>query len=205
MTISPPTHELPLSDLLALAERHAAAFFTEARQLIASGSWSREVPDASAEHDATWTLIDRRDGESQRWPDGNVDTYSEFGVYEGDGVFRGVRLALGRVSTPGKEHEVVGFTLGAQSKRPLTVFFPADDYDSTSELLSLIRGKDGGRGGFGPTDRLPLEYAGFSIDILGRRIQKKFNLKAVVVIDTHDGLNEMLNHTAIQAKTRGLI
>lgn len=109
-------------------------------------------------------------------------------------------------STAGKEGEQVGFVMGAgTSKRPLTVFFPADDFDQSYEWLSLIRGKKGGRGTFAPTEHLPVEYAGFTIEVLGSRISGKWNRQAVVVRDEEDGVQMMLNHTAIQARLRGLL
>jgi hypothetical protein len=166
-----------------------------------------EVLGQSLEAMAEWTpagppLTDQ----TQRWPDGNVDSYDSFVVYENAAAFKGVRLGIGTTSTEGKERERVGFVMSAgTSKRPLTVFFPADDFEHSHELLSLIRGNKGGRGTFAPTEQLPIEYAGFKTDVLGGRISGKWNVQAVVVGDDEEGIRMMLNHTAIQARLRGLI
>ena len=220
-----------LDQVLTAAERHFSAFISEARDLL--GKEGALAPDdrrnrfiwqpgefdlipaekiheylaQSLESMAEWQVVETTDGESQRWPDGNVDTYGEFVVYRGEGPFAGVKLALGVANTPGKDHEAVGFVMGAtgQSKRPLTVFFPAADHDTTGELLSMIRGKNGGRSGFAPSDQLPTEYAGFATGVLGERIPGKWNVRAVIVKNDEAGRQAMLNHTAIQARLRGLI
>jgi hypothetical protein len=158
--------------------------------------------------DARWLETTREDDVSQRWPDATVDTYNPFIVYRcGGGPFAGAKLALGWVNTPGKEGEVVGFILGSGggSKRPLTVFFPAGDFASSGERLSMIRGKDGTRKGFGPHEQLPAAYDTFTIGVLGDRIPGKWNVKAIVVTNDDFGMQGMLNHTAIQARMRGLI
>jgi hypothetical protein len=154
---------------------------------------------------AAWHEVDRLPDESWTWPDGNFDTYSEIVVYEGSGNFAGAKLGLGYQNGPGKEGEVNGFVFasGGSSKRPLTVFFPAGDFESTHELVSMIRGRDGSRKTFGPTDSLPAVYHGFKTDILGKRIEGKWNVQAVVAKE--DDAQTMLNHTALQARLRGLI
>lgn len=214
--------------LLGLAERHLGSFLAEAKAILGDGggeervdrfTWKEgdfdiippdkihEVPGQSLEAAAEWTpmgppLTDQ----TQRWPDGNVDSYDSFIVYGNAPAFSGVRLGIGAASTEGKEGERVGFVMGAgTSKRPLTVFFPADDFEHSHELLSLIRGNKGGRGTFAPTEQLPIEYAGFNTDVLGARIPGKWNVQAVVVRDDEEGTRMMLNHTAIQARLRGLI
>jgi hypothetical protein len=158
--------------------------------------------------DGTWVEITRDTGVEQRWPDGTVDTYGSFVSYRClGGPFDRVQLALGTVSAGGKEDEVVGFVLGSGggSKRPLTVFFPADDFDNSGERLSMIRGRNGTRKGFPPHRALPAAYDSFSVAILGDRISGKWNVKAVVAKSDESGVQTMLNHTAIQARLRGLI
>jgi hypothetical protein len=217
-----------LLDVLNSASRHFSAFLAEARTIVGARETADDRRDRfiwkdgdfeiipadrihnvlgqSLEASAEWSKLGDLDDMSQRWPDGNVDTYGSFVVYGDAAAFPGVRLGLGCASTPNKDHEVVGFVMGAgSSKRPLTVFFPADDYADSGELLSLIRGKDGGRRTFSPSDELPIEYAGFSTDVLGNRIQGKWNVRAVLAKDNDEGRRMMLTHTAIQARLRDLI
>jgi len=165
-------------------------------------------PDAAAIEAATWTKIDQRQAESQRWPDGNIDTYGQFDVYRGSGEFAHLTLALGYADTLGKEGEVVGFVTNpaGTSKRPLTVFFPAKDYSDSHERLSMIRGKggSGGRKAFAPNDTLPDAYRGMKIASLASRIPGKWNVAAVIAGEGDAGINVMLNHTAIQVAIRGI-
>jgi len=103
--------------------------------------------------------------------------------------------------------EIVGFILGSGqgSRRPLTVFFPAKDFDETGERLSLIRGKNGTRSGFDPDDRLPPVYEPFSVDVLGNRIPGKWAKLAVLAPTGDEGSQVMLKHTAVQARMRSLM
>ena len=212
--------------LLEVFKKHANDAFAEAVQVLSvnhegeveeaddlhiiSDEEIEDLADALAAHSGEWQETGREDGVSQRWPDGNVDTYGSYVTYRcSGGMNDGINLALGKVGTVGKEGEVVGFVLGAGggSRRPLTVFFPADDFDSTGERLSMIRGKGGGnsRKGYGPTEQLPPVYSPFKTELLASRIEGKWNVMAVVAGDNADGINAMLNHTAIQARLRGLI
>jgi hypothetical protein len=148
-----------------------------------------------------WNETGRESGVTYKWPDGNVDHYTDFVTYQGTGGFTGTTLALGYLN----RGDVVGFVLGAGggSKRGITYFFPTDDFEKTNEKVSMIRGGgERGRGGFGPGDSLPGAYDGFKIEMLRARRDGKWNVQAVVAeADDHD---TMLSHTAIQAKLRGL-
>jgi hypothetical protein len=212
------------AQLLSIFQRHVNAAFTEAIQVV-SGPYDidvyedrelgmtedeiGELADALLADAATWQEIGAEEGVTQRWPDGNVDTYKSYVTYRGEGgAFGGLNLALGVVEGDGNANEVVGFVLGTGggSRRPLTVFFPADDYETTGERLSMIRGKGGGnsRKGYGPEEPLPPAYSYFKTDILGERIAGKWNVKAVVATGDADGTKAMLNHTALQARLRGI-
>lgn len=148
-----------------------------------------------------WREVESVEGQSYRWPDGNVDNYTDFRVYEGSGDFEGMSLALGR----NENGEWVGFVLegGLSSKRGIVYFQLADDFAESGELVSMIRGGgENGRGGFAPGDPTPPAYADFRIDSLKERKAGKWNVQAVVAAS--DDAETMLNHTAIQARLRGL-
>jgi hypothetical protein len=150
----------------------------------------------------TWKEAEKVESESYRWPDGNVDEYDLFVIYEGRGDFKGMRLALGR----NQHGEWIGFVLGSgglSSKRGLVYFQRADDFDDSGELVSMIRGGGAnGRGGFDPAGQTPAVYGGIKVDSLRERRAGKWNVKAVVAKD--DDAETMLTHTAIQARLRGL-
>jgi hypothetical protein len=156
---------------------------------------------SSAALSGAWKEVESVDGQSYRWPDGNVDDYTDFVIYEGSGEFDGMTLALGHKDNG----EWVGFVFegGLASKRGIVYFQLADDFDESAELVSMIRGGgENGRSGFAPTDPPPPAYADFQIESLKGRKAGKWNVQAVVAAS--DDAETMLNHTAIQARLRGL-
>jgi hypothetical protein len=148
-----------------------------------------------------WEETSRIDsGETYGWPDGSIDSYEPYLVFVGTGDVTGATLALGFKSSG----EIVGFVLGAGggSKRGLTVFWPTDD--DTDEVISMIRGGGKkGRAGFKSNETLPGAYQGFRVEMLPDRVAGKWNVRGVVA--NSDDHKTMLNHTALQAKLRGLI
>jgi hypothetical protein len=163
----------------------------------ASESWSLDdtVPTGD------WEELGRSTNETYKWPDGNVDRYTEFVSYPGTGGFTGMTLALGYLNNG----DPVGFVRGTRggSKRGITYFFPADDFERTNEKVSMIRGGGPkGRSGFAPHEPLPKTYSGFNTDVLRDRKAGKWNVQAVVA--KADDYKSMLGHTTLQAKLRGL-
>ena len=149
----------------------------------------------------SWEEIARLTNQTYKWPDGNVDQYDTLVTYRGTGGWDGLMLALGFLPNG----DVTGFALGSGggSKRGITYFFPADDFDTSREKVSMIRGGGANKkSGFAPDEQLPQAYAAFKTAILRDRVAGKWNVQAIVV-DEHDH-NGMLEHTALQAKLRGL-
>lgn len=148
-----------------------------------------------------WTFVRSENGVTYTWPDKTSIEYDKFDIYSGTGDFTGMTLALGYEPN----NNIVGFVMGGGggSKRGITVFFPAADFDQTNERVSMIRGGgERGRSGFGVNDALPGAYDGFKIDMLRNRVPGKWNVRAVVA-DADDHVT-MLGHTAIQARLRDL-
>jgi len=162
------------------------------------GSWSLGDETLTIE----WKPTSEQSGVTYRWPDGNVDEYSRFVTYHGsDDDGSAFTLALGYLPNG----DVVGFVLGTGggSDRGITYFFPADDFETTQEKVSMIRGGgETGRAGFKPGDTLPQAYAGIETDVLRDRVAGKWNVQAVVAKE--EDFETMLDHTAIQARLRGL-
>lgn len=211
-------HPDQVADLLRLTQRSLNELFD---QLLAELEGSdRGTPigkaseqDSSVENartalslpapgrDGTWEETGRSALETYRWPDGNRDEYDDFISYRGAGAFEGAKLALGRLGNG----DAVGFVLGAGggSKRGLVYFFAADDFETSRELVSIIRGGGTtGRAGFSPESALPSGYAGFATAVLRDRKAGKWNVQAVVVDKDDD--EAMLRHTLLQARLRGL-
>ena len=146
--------------------------------------------------------LEHRSGITYRWPDDNVDKYTDFVVYEGAGGFAPVRLALGRKSNG----ERVGFVLGPDDRwmRGITYFQRADDFDTSTELLSYIRGGGkNGKAGFGSSDALPTVYSTFQTQPLRQRITGAWNRLGVVVKESN--VTSMLGHTFAQGLLRRII
>lgn len=147
-----------------------------------------------------WEELDRSTGESYTWGDGNVDHYTDYVRYAGTGDYAGMQLALGYKDNG----DVVGFHLGTGggSKRGITYFFPTDDFATSNAKISMIKGGGPrGRSGFGPDDPVPPVYDGFALDVLATRVTGKWNVLGVLA--DADAIEDMLGHTAIQAKLRG--
>jgi hypothetical protein len=147
-----------------------------------------------------WMEIDRSESATYDWPDGSTETFEPLVTYTGTGLRTGITVGLGYSTV----ENVVGFVSDGSGRRALTLFFPADDMDKTDEMISMIRGGgETGRAGFGPADSLPDAYQGFETAMLRDRVEGKWNRQAVVA--KKDDFETMLDHTAIQAKLRGLI
>jgi hypothetical protein len=189
--------EIVAGEADAVVDRAAADRPTHGYQ-ARHGSWSLDDETLTIE----WKETGRQTDATYRWPDGNLDQYDRFVTYHGsndDGS--GFTLALGYLLNG----DVVGFVLGTGggAERGITYFFPADDATTTHEKVSMIRGGgETGRAGFKPGEALPQAYAGIKTDVLRDRVAGKWNVQAVVAKE--DDFETMLNHTAIQARLRGL-
>lgn len=162
-----------------------------------------EVPwslDSVTLPEGGWEKIGSEEGATYTWPDSSVETFHPLDTYTGTGERSGITLSLGHKS----DGVVIGFFGSGNSKRGLTVFFKADDFEQSNELVSMIRGGGKrGRAGFGPADAAPPAYSGFKTEMLRDRVQGKWNVLAAIM--DADDTDAMLNHTALQAKLRGLI
>lgn len=207
--------------VIDLAQRKVNEFFDEMRQYFASkvsdeaekaslrsALVSEPVDTENAMLDLKplvggWRETETLTGQTYRWPDGNIDEYSRLVRFSGSGDFEGMNLGLG--------YKVGGDTIGfvfssdGKSKRGIVYFQAADDFDETAEVVSMIRGNGlTGRRGFSPEEPRPPAYADFKLESLKDRVSGpgKWNVLAVVakVSDT----DTMLDHTALQARLRGL-
>jgi hypothetical protein len=210
-----------LLGILNTLQSHINAGFEEAKAMIVSKTADatgviEEHPEVDTEADATgWITsaldaplpdgafepINQLTGISYRWPDGNIDLYDSFDVYEGTGGLAPDQYAIAHKSNG----EQIGFALGPQgeTRRGITYFQLTDDYATSNELISYIRGGGkSGKGGFDPADPIPTAYASFKTEPLAHRVRGKWDRLGVVV--KTDDVAAMLAHTAIQARLRGI-
>lgn len=152
-----------------------------------------------------WREVDRQAGISYRWMDGNIDEYTDFVVYEdsASGDTMGVaKIAPREIKGKKRSYQVV-FSMDGTKLDPLAVFNEADDFDSTHELLALIRGKGVSKRAFyAPGDRLPTAYEDFKIDTFSDRVSGPRSYTRLAVVATEEDHQTMLDFARTQNKLR---
>lgn len=157
-----------------------------------------------------WMQTHEPEGETYRWPDGNVDEYVRFMSFKGGpptehGIHSAdIKLGIGFLDNG----EAVGFVMSndGAAKRGIAYFQRTDSFDESGELISMIRGGGKrGRSGFSPNDPPPPAYETFDLESLRDRKEGKWNVLGVVANPNDaEGLRVILDHTALQARLRGL-
>jgi hypothetical protein len=171
------------------------------------GNGASSKPRAGSEElPEEWELVEERVGESYRWPKGD-EHYESFRVFEGSTSRGTVRLALAEHAPieqrGGLRKYYVVFHVTSGSKRPLVVFQATDDYEERGdELVAIIRGREGGRKMYGPTDTLPEAYDGFRVEEFNERISGPGSLHKLAVVAREDDEATMLAHGYLQARLR---
>ena len=154
-----------------------------------------------------WRLVQERDGESYRWPNGR-DRYSPYRVYVGTTRGEGAaHIGLGetvRENRWGRDRKyIVAFLSGGSPQHPLVEFVAADDYQESRELVAVIRGSDGGRRMYDAGDPLPAPYTDrFRTQIYNERVVYPGAWNKVVVVAHEDDERAILNHALIQSRRR---
>jgi hypothetical protein len=162
--------------------------------------WSADLPE-------DWSLVGEREGQSYQWPD-ERDRYSRYGVFMGTTRAEGaVHLALGetiRKNKWGRDRKyVVAFLTSGSPQQPLAEFVAVDDYETTRELVAVIRGSDGGRRMYGAGDTLPAIYEErFRTQMYAERVDYPGVWNKAVVVAREDDYTTMLNHALIQGRRR---
>jgi hypothetical protein len=156
---------------------------------------------------AEWRLVHERSGESYQWPD-ERDQYTRYRVFMGATRAEGaVHLGLGetiRQNRWGRDRKyVVAFLSSGSPQKPLAEFVAADDYETTRELVAVIRGSDGGRRMYGAGDALPGVYEEhFRTALYSDRVVYPGAWSKIVVVAPEDDYETMLNHALIQGRRR---
>jgi hypothetical protein len=162
--------------------------------------WSADLPE-------DWSLVGERDDQSYQWPE-ERDQYSRYSVFMGTTLAEGaVHIALGttiRKKKWGRDRTyVVAFLTSGSPQRPLAEFVAADDYETTRELVAVIRGSDGGRRMYGAGDTLPAIYEErFKTQMYAERVDYPGVWNKAVVVAGEDDYTTMLNHALIQGRRR---
>jgi hypothetical protein len=156
---------------------------------------------------ARWQLIDRREGQVYQWPK-TLEHYDRYDVYRGQAQPEGtVFISLGWAERHGAwgadRIYAVSFLTQRSPQKPLAEFLAADDYAETGELIAVIRGSDGGRRMYSPTQDLPPAYAQFRIATYRDRVQATGAWNKLAVVAAETDTDTILNHALIQARRRG--
>jgi hypothetical protein len=154
-----------------------------------------------------WRLVQDRDGESYRWPNGR-DRYKPYRVFLGTTRAEGaVQIGLGetiRKNKWGRDRKyIVAFLSAGSPQQPLIEFVAADDYEQTRELVAVIRGSDGARRMYGVGDPLPNVYSErFRTQLYNERVVHPGAWNKIVVVAREDDHEAILNHALIQSRRR---
>jgi hypothetical protein len=154
-----------------------------------------------------WIAVEDREGESYQWPNVPLEDYDPFTVYEGTTSRGSIRLAVGRCQRAhvfGRDRlYLITFHITAGGKRPLCEFVEADDYESTGELVAIIRGNGTAkRSMFPPGSNLPGAYRKLRVETYSDRIVWRGSYGQLAVVANEGDADAMLNHTLIQAAFR---
>lgn len=165
------------------------------------GSMTIAAPIKTAE----WEFLHNREGETYEWPE-LTERYRRFDVYRGSNDQGTIDFAIGeceRYKTWGRDRKYyIVFHVTAGFKRPLVEFLEADDYEQSRELIAVIRGSDGGRKLYNPSDTLPAAYDDFEVVTYRDRIDVKGSWNKLAVVAHEDDHATMLGHALFQAESR---
>ena len=155
-----------------------------------------------------WRLVRELEGPSYAWPQ-ERETYKRYRVFAADTARNGtVHIAIGeagRAKAWGRDRTyLIAFLTSGAPQVPLVEFLEVDDYDSTHELLAIIRGSDGGKKMYGPGDSLPDVYTQhFRTELYSDRVVYPRSWNKLAVIAHEDDHTTILNHALVQARRRG--
>lgn len=193
-----------------LTTLHAAGFSPTITPAAANGqqktATSRSV--SGDELPANWELVRELEGQSFKWPSNEVDEYWRYRVFAAPTVSGLVHMSIGdakrqKVFGRDRKYSIVFLTSGPP-QTPLVELMEVDDYEESRQLIAIVRGSDGGKKMYAPSDPLPSVYdQNFDIQVFADRIvaPRAWNKLAVVVHE--DDHAAILNHALLQARRRG--
>lgn len=153
-----------------------------------------------------WEVERELAGAAYEWPQYR-DRYDRYTVYRAQTAAEGlVHIGLGEIvreNSFGRRRYIVAFESSGAPANPLVEWLETDDHAQTGEVVSMIRGRDGGRAFFGPGDALPDVYAQrFETVQFNARIQQPRAYRKMAVVTREDDVDALLDHALIRARTR---
>ena len=196
-------------DLGPLLTKLSAEGFTPVVTPVAGEAAARHpAPAADTELPTEWRPVRELKGQSYAWPQ-ERETYRRYRVFAADTARHGtVHIAIGeaeRAKAWGRDRTyLIAFLTSGAPQVPLVEFLEVDDYESTHELLAIIRGSDGGKKMYGPGDSLPDVYTQhFRTELYCDRVVYPRSWNKLAVIAHEDDYTTILNHALVQARRRG--
>jgi hypothetical protein len=194
-----------------LTTLHAAGFSPAITPAAADTAYQQAAgtPSVSAgELPAKWEFVRELEAQSFKWPSNEIDAYGRYRVFAVPTPSGPVHMAIGdakrqKVFGRDRKYSIVFLTSGPP-QTPLVELMEVDDYDESRQLIAIIRGSDGGKKMYAPTDPLPTIYReNFDIQVFADRVvaPRAWNKLAVVVDE--DDHTAILNHALLQARRRG--
>lgn len=200
--------DVPDGSLAPLLTEIANAGFTRPVVMPASpetGTPSAAAPPAMTDLPDDWRMVAEREAVSYGWPE-EVDDYDRYRIFAGTTSGGTVHVAVGETFSQrwGQERRrAVAFLTSGAPQQPLCEFTGADDYDSTRDLLSVIRGRHGTGQMYGPGDPLPDVYRErFKTALYSERVRYPGAYNKQVAVVHEDDFVTMLNHALIQGRRR---
>lgn len=163
---------------------------------------------AEVELPKEWQLVDEDSGVRYTWGEDH-DIYDPFLTYEARTSQGKVRLAIGkcrRTRVRGRDRVYyIVVNIGPEGgMRAIAEFLATDDYDETSEVIAIIKGKEGSGRQFTSADELPSIYRDWSTVTYRDRVDYPGSyLKQGLVCNERDA-ETMLNHSLAQVQLRSL-
>lgn len=199
--------QVPDPDLGPLLTRLSECGYTPVVTSLATSEAGVSTPRAASDLPLEWREVRALDGQSYSWPR-ERETYVRYRVFAGETRSGVVHIALGeaeRAETWGRDRKyLVAFLTSGAPQVPLVEFLEVDDYAESRELLAIVRGSDGGKKMYGPSDALPDVYAqNFRTEVYCDRIVYPRAWNKLAVIAREDDTATMLNHALLQARRRG--
>ena len=187
------------------------ATLRDAFDLPSPGEQPLETAPSSAgeiELPEEWKLIDEDSGIRYTWGEDH-DIYDPFLTYEGWTSQGKARVAIGkcrRARTHGRDRVYyIVVNIGPEGgMRAIAEFLATDDYDETSEVIAIIKGKGGSGRQFSSADELPSIYRDWNTVTYRDRVNYPGSyLKQGLVCSERDA-ETMLNHALAQMQLRNL-
>ena len=192
--------------LTALDDRGVQPVVTPHRVERSAPSPVERTAVSSDELPASWSGVSKLADQTYLWPD-HREAYSAYKVWAADVDGKTIHIALGETTRDawGRERKyVVAFLTSGSPQVPLVESLAVDDYETSHELIAIIRGKDGGKKMYGPGDLLPDVYRhNFRTELYCDRVDytRAWNKMGVIIHEDDD--TTLLNHALLQARRRG--